>query len=62
MQIYFARGRDHQNQMFSFIVQAKSEETALKLIRDELKQVPILFWCEAVGDAFKGETDEHIVY
>jgi len=62
MQIYYARGRDHLNQPFSFIVQAKTEETAKKLVCDVLKKVPILFWCEAVGDAFKGETGEHIVW
>ena len=61
MQIYYVRGRDHLSQPFSAVVQAINEATARELVRRELEKVPILFWCEAVGDAFRGETEQRIV-
>ncbi len=62
MHIYHAHGRDHKNELFSFVVRAESEANARSLVRGVLSADPIIFYCSVVGRPFKGETDESIIW
>lgn len=62
MNIYHAHGRDSQRDSFCFVVRAETEETARRLVLDVLNEDPIQFYCNHVGLAFKGETDETVIW
>ena len=62
MNIYHARGWDSEDELFSFVVRAKSEANARQLVRDVLTADPVMFHCCAVGLAYPGETDESIIW
>ena len=62
MNIYHAHGRAHNLDPFSFVVQAETEETARRLVRDVLTEDPIQFYCKHVGMAFAGEWDERVIW
>jgi len=62
MNIYYARGWDYEDELFSFVVRAESEANARQLVRKVLPADPVLFNCCAVGLAYPGETDETIIW
>lgn len=62
MNIYHAHGREKNHDSFSFVVQAETEETARRLVREVLKENPVQFCCKNVGMAFEGEWNETIIW
>lgn len=64
MNIYHAHGhvRDHEDELFSFVVRAETADTARQLVREVLPADSIIFHCCAVGLAYPGETDEAIIW
>lgn len=62
MNIYHAHGRDQHRNSFSFVVRAETEETARRLVLDVMNEDPIQFYCNRVGLALEGETDETVIW